>query len=183
MSGRPVDPVTIPARVTVERLAEAVGREMSEIQAVLNARGEPSAPNDIVDHALAADVARALGAEVRVETRDLALEYLYESETRGEMSEPPEGRVSALVVGISGQIDELDRKIEAASEHWSVARMPTVDRNILRLGLYELEHHPQTSTAVILSEAVRLAQTYSTEKSGAFVNGVLAALAKEVADR
>jgi N utilization substance protein B len=56
--------------------------------------------------------------------------------------------------------------------------MPVVDRAILRLGLYELRHEPETPVAVVVSEAVRLAKTYSTEKSGAFVNGVLAALAE-----
>ena len=51
--------------------------------------------------------------------------------------------------------------------------MPVIDRSILRLGLYELRHVTDTPTAVVVSEAVRLAKTYSTERSGAFVNGVL----------
>ena len=58
--------------------------------------------------------------------------------------------------------------------------MPVVDRNILRIGLFELKHDRDTPTAVIVTEAVRMAQTYSTERSGSFVNGVLATLAKEV---
>jgi N utilization substance protein B len=77
-------------------------------------------------------------------------------------------------------LDDLDAQIESVSEHWSVARMPLVDRNIIRLGLFELQSRPEPSTAVIVSEAVRLAQVYSTEKSGSFVNGVLATLAKSV---
>jgi N utilization substance protein B len=56
--------------------------------------------------------------------------------------------------------------------------MPVVDRSILRLGLFELMHEPNVPTAVIVSEAVRLARTYSTERSGSFVNGVLATLAR-----
>jgi N utilization substance protein B len=60
--------------------------------------------------------------------------------------------------------------------------MPLVDRNILRLGLFELESDRDTATPVVVSEAVRLAQLYSTEKSGAFINGVLATLAKGVRD-
>jgi N utilization substance protein B len=56
--------------------------------------------------------------------------------------------------------------------------MPVIDRSILRLGLFELRHGRETPTAVVVSEAVRLAKTYSTERSGAFVNGVLASLAR-----
>ncbi len=57
--------------------------------------------------------------------------------------------------------------------------MPVVDRAVLRLALFELRHEPETPTAVILSEAVRIAKQYSTERSGRFVNGVLATLARE----
>jgi N utilization substance protein B len=56
--------------------------------------------------------------------------------------------------------------------------MPVLDRNILRLGLFELESDAEVPVAVVISEAVRLATTYSTEKSAVFVNGVLSSLAK-----
>jgi N utilization substance protein B len=56
--------------------------------------------------------------------------------------------------------------------------MPLIDRAILRLALWELKNDPETPTAVIVSEAVRLANTYSTSRSGSFVNGVLGTLAK-----
>jgi N utilization substance protein B len=164
--------------VTVKGLAKAIGRDVSEVQAILKARGEPDSEGDYLGSFLAADTARVLGCEVQVETRDLALEYLYEYESRGEAPELAQGRASRLVTGVVSELEQLDREIENASEHWSVARMPAVDRNILRLGLYELQNRRGTTTAVILSEAVRLAQTYSTEKSAAFVNGVLATLAK-----
>lgn len=57
--------------------------------------------------------------------------------------------------------------------------MARVDRTIIRIGLYELRHQPDTPLGVVLNEAVELAKRYSTEQSGAFVNGVLAALARE----
>ena len=57
--------------------------------------------------------------------------------------------------------------------------MPPIDRTVLRIGLYELQHEPDIPAAVIVSEAVRLAKTYSTERSGSFVNGVLGHLADE----
>ena len=111
------------------------------------------------------------------EPRDRALEHLYAHETHGHMPRH-EGRVAALVAGVIAEIEGLDERIESVSEHWSVARMPVIDRNILRIGLYELENDPSTPTPVIISEAVRLASTYSTEKSAAFVNGVLSTLSK-----
>jgi N utilization substance protein B len=78
---------------------------------------------------------------------------------------------------VIAQKAELDPSIESASEHWTVDRMPVIDRAILRLGLYELRHEADTPAAVVVNEAVRLAKTYSTQRSGSFVNGVLASLA------
>jgi len=114
------------------------------------------------------------------EPRDLALENLYQVEISGDTSdvEALTGKVGFLVRGVLDHREELDHEIESASEHWSVARMPVIDRSILRLGLFELRHSRDTPTAVVVSEAVRLAKTYSTERSGAFVNGVLASLAR-----
>jgi transcription antitermination protein NusB len=114
------------------------------------------------------------------EPRDLALQALYQTEITGDSSdvEHLSGKVETLVRGVLEHREELDNEIELASEHWSVARMPVIDRSILRLGLFELRHAPDTPTAVVVSEAVRLAKTYSTERSGAFVNGVLASLAR-----
>lgn len=115
------------------------------------------------------------------EPRDLALEALYEADQR-ELSETTADlphKAARLVAGVLAHLEELDAEIDAASEHWRIARMPVVDRAILRLGLYELRYEPETPVAVVVSEAVRLAQTFSTEKSGAFVNGVLAALADQ----
>ncbi len=57
--------------------------------------------------------------------------------------------------------------------------MPPVDRNVLRLALWEVRHRPGTPVAVVIAEAVRLAKTYSTARSGGFVNGVLARLVVE----
>jgi N utilization substance protein B len=114
------------------------------------------------------------------EPRDVALQALYQAEISGDTSDFVDlvGRVGFLVRGVLDHKEELDNEIESASEHWSVARMPVIDRSILRLGLFELRHGRETPTAVVVSEAVRLAKTYSTERSGAFVNGVLASLAR-----
>lgn len=172
--------VTIPARVTVAQLAEATGADLARVEQLLAARHEPASTDDFVGADVAVDVARELGTRVNIEPRDLALEVLYGVELGGEDVDLTQltGRVGTLVGGVLGHLDELDDEIESASEHWSVARMPVLDRNILRLGLFELRHSEDTPTAVVVSEAVRLAKTYSTERSGAFVNGVLAALSR-----
>lgn len=174
-------PPTIPARLTASDLAKEIDRDVSEVQAALRARNQPDTPEDVLGSDLAVAVARSLGADVRVEPRDLALEHLYEYEIRGEITGDVSGRAAAIVEGVVGDLDELDELIETVSEHWSVARMPVIDRNILRIGLLELRT-TKTPTAVVVSEAVRLAETYSTEKSPAFVNGVLATLARTIRD-
>ena len=179
MSGEKARVAVIPARITTTGLAEATGRSVEEVQAVLAARSEPSAAEEMIGPEIAIAVARVFGVEVMIEPRDLALETLYELDTRGEQEAADlTGRATRLVTGVQEHREDLDHQIESASEHWSVARMPVVDRSILRLGLFELQYEPGIPTGVIVSEAVRLARTYSTERSGSFVNGVLASLAR-----
>lgn len=172
----------IPARITARDLAGVIGRALAEVQAVLRARDEPDAPEDVLGADLAIAVARSLGVDVSVESRDLALERLYEYETRGEIDSDIGGRAGAIVEGVISDLEELDDLIESVAEHWSVARMPVIDRNIMRIALHELRSDEMTPVAVVVSEAVRLAQTYSTEKSAAFVNGVVATLARTMRD-
>jgi len=119
-------------------------------------------------------------SEAPSEPRDRALQALYQADRTGDpgdLSElPPKAR--RLVEGVLAEVEELDAAIASVSDHWSIERMPVVDRAILRLGLYELRHVPSVPTAVVVNEAVRLAKTYSTQRSGVFVNGVLASLAE-----
>ena len=170
----------IPARVTATELAKAIERDVREVQAALDAREQPDSPEDILGADLAIAVAKTLGVEVSVEPRDLALERLYEFDTRGELGSDVGGRAGEIVDGVISDLDGLDEMIESVAERWSVARMPVIDRNIIRIALHELRADRATPTAVVVSEAVRLAQTYSTEKSAAFVNGVLATLANTI---
>lgn len=174
------DAVGLPARSTVRSLADLLGVDLSELGRLLQSRGEPNSPDDYLEPEVALSVARSLGARAVIEARDLALEALYEYETRGEVVSELGGKAGRLAHGVIDQRELLDQVIEEASEHWSVARMPVIDRNVLRLALYELQNEPETPSAVIISEAVRLAQTYSTERSGSFVNGVLSTLATDV---
>ncbi len=87
----------------------------------------------------------------------------------------PEGRTYAegLVRGVASHREEVDALIAKASVNWRLERMTAVDRNVLRLGTYELLVELETPRAVILDEAVELAKQFGAENSGAFVNGVL----------
>ena len=119
--------------------------------------------------------------EARREPRDLAIVSLYEADQRGllhaEIGSGFPTKAKRLIRGVGDHLTELDVSIDGVSTRWRVARMPPVDRAILRLGLYELRFEPKTPIAVVVSEAVRLAGVYSTERSGAFVNGILSKLA------
>jgi N utilization substance protein B len=79
----------------------------------------------------------------------------------------------ALVRGVASRREEIDRLIGAASEHWRLDRMPVIDRNLLRLAVYELISTPDVPPGVVLNEAIELAKEFGTEASPAFVNGVL----------
>jgi N utilization substance protein B len=97
----------------------------------------------------------------------------------------PEGRPYSdeAVRGIAATLADLDSRITAASTHWRLERMARVDRNVLRLGTWELVHRADVPRAVILDEAVELAKAFGTEESSAFVNGVLNRIAENTGRR
>ncbi|HLA67612.1 MAG TPA: transcription antitermination factor NusB [Acidimicrobiia bacterium] len=115
------------------------------------------------------------------EAREEALRTLYEADQRRDDPDCVDigGRATDIVNGVWGERAALDDAIGSVSAGWRVERMPPVDRNVLRIALWELRHRPGTPVAVVISEAVRLAKMYSTARSGGFVNGVLAKLALE----
>ena len=79
----------------------------------------------------------------------------------------------ALYDGVAAQQADIDRRLSEAAENWRLVRMTAVDRNVLRLGAYELLHTPDTPPNVALDEAIELARRYGSADSPAFVNGVL----------
>jgi N utilization substance protein B len=79
----------------------------------------------------------------------------------------------ALIAGILETWERLNSVIGAMAKNWALRRMATTDRNILRLGCYELLCKPETPAGVVINEAVELAKKYGTSNSGAFVNGIL----------
>jgi N utilization substance protein B len=78
-----------------------------------------------------------------------------------------------LFDGVVAQLEDIDRRITAAAENWRLHRMPAVDRNVLRLGAYELVHSQETPAPVAFDEAIELAKRFGSADSPAFVNGVL----------
>jgi transcription antitermination protein NusB len=132
-----------------------------------------------------------LGA--RTSARQRALEVLYQADLleqpittvlARELNDPrrrrPDRYTVELASGVERRLQEIDERIGAAAERWSIDRMPLVDRNLLRLATYELLASPEVPTAVILNEAVELANLLSTEDSSRFVNGVLGRIARDV---
>jgi N utilization substance protein B len=85
-----------------------------------------------------------------------------------------------IVTGVSSHLDELDGHIVECANGWTLARMPVIDRNILRMAVFELSYSRDVPVAVVINEAVELAKTFSTDDSGRFVNGVLSAISKVV---
>ena len=79
----------------------------------------------------------------------------------------------ALYDGVVAHAADIDRRLAAAAENWRVARMAVVDRNVLRLGGYEILYTPETPPNVALNEAIELARRFGAAGSPAFVNGVL----------
>ena len=124
----------------------------------------------------------------RSKARKRALDVLFESEVRGlpvggtladriEDNDPPVNEFTvALVEGVAKHIEQIDDLLETHSVGWTLDRMPAVDRNILRIGAYELLFDDQVPDVVAVSEAVALARDLSTDESPVFVNGLLARL-------
>ena len=85
-----------------------------------------------------------------------------------------------LYDGVLAHLDDIDRRLTAAAENWRLPRMAAVDRNVLRLGAYELLHAPETPAAVAFDEAIELARRYGSADSPSFVNGVLDRLRRDL---
>ena len=115
------------------------------------------------------------------------MSLLYEAELKGvtpvdllaDLPVEPVEFAADLVRGVGAHEAELDEMIAGFSKDWTVDRMPALDRALLRMGAFELLHRPDVPTGVVLSEAVELAQQFSTDDSPRFVNGLLAAIARE----
>jgi N utilization substance protein B len=124
----------------------------------------------------------------RSKARKRALDVLFEAEVRGEpvlelldertaAADPPVSDYAAVLVrGVQAHREQIDQLLGAYAQGWTVDRMPAVDRNILRIGVFELLWADDVPDPVAVSEAVALAGDLSTDDSSSFVNGLLARL-------
>ncbi len=127
------------------------------------------------------------GVGSRREARERALALLYEAEAKGTggddvLDAQPievEEYAADVVTGVADHRAELDELIGRHARGWTVERMPRIDLTVLRMASYELLHRPDVPPNVVINEAVELAKRYSTDDSGRFVNGVLAAIGAE----
>lgn len=85
-----------------------------------------------------------------------------------------------IVEGVCHNVGEIDQIIEGHSTHWKINRMASVDRNILRMAVFELLYCPDIPPSVTINEAIEIAKRFGTEESGSFVNGVLDHIAKDI---
>jgi N utilization substance protein B len=130
----------------------------------------------------------------RSRAREVALQLLFQKDQnkvpvpRAAVEEFVRGRVPepeltafalALYDGVMTHQAEIDKLVQATAENWRLVRMMPADRNVLRMGAYELLHDPEPSpTAAVLNEAIELARRFGTADSPGFVNGILDKIAK-----
>ncbi|MEN6317304.1 MAG: transcription antitermination factor NusB [Syntrophaceae bacterium] len=126
----------------------------------------------------------------RRKAREIALQVLYELDVLNitvneavrlfwnNFDAPEESKKfsTLLIEGTWDKREQIDSLISSCSENWSLARMSRVDRNILRMAVYELLHCPDIPPKVTLNEAIDIAKLYGSENSGSFINGILDAV-------
>jgi transcription antitermination protein NusB len=131
----------------------------------------------------------------RHQARTLALQVLYEADVAGhevddvlkryldDHSEPQRVRryVERLITGIGANRQDIDQRIGDAAPAFPVDQLPAVDRNILRIAIYELTNEPDVPMKAAINEAVEIAKQFGGENSGKFVNGVLGTIANGLA--
>jgi N utilization substance protein B len=129
----------------------------------------------------------------RARAREVALQLLFQNDhnpcvdraaverfARDRLRDPAlEPFCLGLYDGVLARLADIDRRLAEAAENWRLPRMPGVDRNVLRLGAYELLFAPDTPAGVALDEAIELARRYGSAESPAFVNGVLDRLRRD----
>jgi len=129
----------------------------------------------------------------RTKARKRALDVLFESEVRGlgpdgtlqthvdDAERPMNEYTLTLVRGVAEHRVRIDELLSTYSEGWTLDRMPSVDRNVLRLGVFEVLYVEDVPDAVAVSEAVNLVRDLSTDESPGFVNGVLGGIVRDKA--
>ena len=132
---------------------------------------------------------------LRRDGREAAIQFLYQFDTHKpanldealagfwkQTEEPQNVQVFAndLLRGALEKLPEVDAKIRTLADNWDFERLAVVDRNILRLAIYEMFYRPEIPPVVSINEAIEIAKKFSTAESGAFVNGLLDKVKKDV---
>ncbi|HHV63052.1 MAG TPA: transcription antitermination factor NusB [Firmicutes bacterium] len=134
----------------------------------------------------------------RREVREVALKALYQVDIartpvkdalkwallsgEGKISAANERFLTTLVSGAAQHLESIDKIISRFARGWTIERMGSIDRNVLRLAIYEMLYMNETSPGVAINEAVELAKKYGDQDSGRFVNGILASVARNIVD-
>lgn len=130
----------------------------------------------------------------RRKSRELALQALYQGELAGpnghldfqefcahfQVNKKATPYAKKLLDGVLAKGAAIDKLISNHAENWRLERMSVIDRNILRLAVYEVHYQDDVPASVAINEAVEIAKRYSTDDSGSFINGILDAMAKEM---
>ena len=119
----------------------------------------------------------ALGVLFQMDLGKLSLDDALDTVRGADWAPDDWSLVETLARGTRAHLAEIDAVIAGAAEHWTLERMAAVDRNILRMAIYEMVS-TSTPVGVVINEAVELAKQYSTEESGRFVNGMLGRLVR-----
>ncbi len=97
-----------------------------------------------------------------------------------EASEEVRGFANELAVGTILHLDQIDERIRIRTEHWRIPRMAVVDRNLLRMAVFEFLYQPNTPRTVAINEALEIARRFSTSESTQFINGILDAIKRDL---
>ena len=131
----------------------------------------------------------------RRKAREVALQFLYQLDQHGDtdpaaheaefwarhpVDEHTRAFASALVRGVTSRHAEVDTLIAQYTEHWDLDRMAVVDRNILRMAIYELLDRPSVPPKVAINEAIEISKKFGTKESSRFINGILDRVHKEL---
>lgn len=90
---------------------------------------------------------------------------------------------SQIVCGTIDHLEEIDDRISKRTEHWRISRMAVVDRNLLRMAVYEFLYEPETPKTVIINEALEIARRFSTYEATQFINGILDGIKRDLESR
>ena len=138
-----------------------------------------------------------MNVKEKTKSRRAALQFLYQIDIRGQevlshretflkendLLGPLKEYAETLIDGCLDHWEELNTKIMATTKNWTMDRMPVIDRNILRIAIYELMYRKDVPSVVVINEAIELGKTFSTQQSGSFINGILDKVAKYLEEK